>query len=117
MLSFDGFDSGGSLLDYGTTSAASEGGQTWLPDSWGGWDFLSGGLNVWKDYMQISGKGAFEVPAGVNPDQFAEQARPVDATTAQQSMNQARQLVPGVGNGVLLLGGLGVLALVLWGGK
>lgn len=107
-LSFTGFDSGMGLLDYGTTSAASDGGQTWIPDGWNGWDFLSGGLNVWKDYMQISGKGAY----APNPDQFAEKAQPVDATTAQQSVAPPRQWVPGVGNGVIVLAG--VAALALW---
>lgn len=107
--------SGGSGFNFGSFDGAfdsvtgGEGGQTFVGDVWNGsLGFLRDGLNVYRDYLDI--KGGSLVPASGSRDQWAEQAQPVD--TRSMATAPGGQIIPGVGNGILLLAGA-ALAVVL----
>lgn len=112
------FDTGGSGFNYpgsfdGAFSGALDSGATWVGDAWdSSLGFLSDGLNVYKDYLQVSQKGPYAVPAASSYDQWAEKAQPTDTQAANATATGGGQMIPGVGNGVLLLAGA-ALAVVL----
>jgi len=96
----------------GAFSSATElqGGSTFVADAWNNsLGFLSDGLNVYKDYLTVSGKDPYRIPASGSPDQYTEQQ-----WNAMQAQQQAGgQVIKGVDNGILLLAGA-ALAVVLF---
>lgn len=90
--------------------------QTWLGDAWdGSLSFLTDGLNVYKDYLTVTGEGPGMIPAGMSYDQYAEKFYP-DDTQAQQPTAQPQpsgQWIAGVDNVILLLAGAAVALLVI----
>ena len=75
------FGSGGSGFNFdpdrwaGAFSSATElqGGNTFIQDGWNSsLGFLSDGLNVYKDYLNVTGKNPY-LQAAMSPDQYSEQ--------------------------------------------
>jgi hypothetical protein len=86
-----------------------QGGNTFIADSWdSSLGFLSDGLNIYKDYLNVSGKNPYRIPASMSPDQYTEQNQPSGAVAPQK-----RQVVSGVDNSILLLAGA-ALAVVFF---
>jgi hypothetical protein len=108
------FGSGGSDFNFdpdrwaGAFSSATElqGGNTFIQDGWNtSLGFLSEGLNIYKDYLNVSGKNPY-MQAAMSPDQYSEQQY-------QQAVQRSGQFINGVDNGILLLAGAAI-AVVLF---
>lgn len=120
MFDLSGFSFGGGGSNFSLDGrrdqwsgafSESSGGQTFIADAWDSTlGFLGDGLNVYKDYLDITGGSS--IPASGSPDQWAEQAQPVDGRTAADAASNAG-IVPGVPNGVLLLAGAALAVVML----
>jgi len=108
------FGNGGSSFNFdpnrwaGAFSSATElqGGNTFIQDGWNtSLGFLSEGLNIYKDYLTVSGKDPY-LQASMSPDQYSEQQQ-------QPAMQRSGQMINGVDNSILLLAGA-ALAVVLF---
>lgn len=92
----------------GAFSSATElqGGNTFIQDGWNSsLGFLSDGLNVYKDYLNVTGKNPY-LQAAMSPDQYSEQQQ-------QPPMQGSGQIINGVDNSILLLAGAAI-AVVLF---
>ena len=112
---YDNADTGGTMQTFSTGGGLNfpglDGAGTFVADAYdSSLGFLSDGLNVWKDFLDI--KGGSQVPASGSPDQFAERVPPVDSQAALSSVPAGTgQMIAGIPNGLLIAGG--VLAAVM----
>lgn len=114
--SFDGFAADTVQAGAGTTST-SGGVFSGLWD--GAKDFLNDGLNVWQDYLQVEQQAKqIEHTNSPPPTQWTEASIPVDTAPVEPVLQPATsQWVTGVPNHYLAIGGIGLVLLLIVGGR